>query len=233
MHSSSYPPRFAQRPKHSNQTPTVCLLVLTLCAGLAIANPLGLTDKMLDAVAKEYGRRARSRVLSWQHLVDSSLGLEEQQKLVRVNDFFNQVRFINDEKHWQKFDYWATPIELLATDGGDCEDFAIAKYITLRALKVPDDKLRITYVKALTLNQAHMVLTYYDTPASMPRILDNLDPVIKPADQRSDLEPVYSFNGEGLWLAKTGGDGQKMGSSSDLNMWRDLVARLQKERTSS
>jgi predicted transglutaminase-like cysteine proteinase len=207
--------------------------VLTLCAGLAIANPLGITDKVLDVVAKEYGRRARSRLLSWQHLVDSSTGLGEQQKLVLVNDFFNQVRFVSDEEHWQKIDYWATPIELLSTDGGDCEDFAIAKYITLRALKVPDDKLRITYVKALLLDQAHMVLTYYDTPDSIPRVLDNLDPVIKPADKRSDLEPVYSFNGEGLWLAKMRGEGQKMGSSSDLNMWRDLVARLERERTSS
>lgn len=233
MQSFAYPPKLVRRPNHSYQTPTVCLLVLTLCAGLAIANPLGLTEKVLDAVAKEYGRRARGRLVSWQHLVDSSAGLGEQQKLVRVNDFFNQVRFINDEKHWQKIDYWATPIELLATDGGDCEDFAIAKYITLRALKIPDDKLRITYVKALTLNQAHMVLTYYDAPGSMPTVLDNLDPVIKPADQRSDLEPVYSFNGEGLWLAKMRGEGQKMGSSSDLNMWRDLVARLERERTSS
>ena len=207
--------------------------MLTLSAGLAIANPLGITDKVLDAVAKEYGRRARSRLLSWQHMVDSSISLDEQQKLVRVNDFFNQVRFISDEKHWKKLDYWATPIELLATDGGDCEDFAIAKYITLRALKVPDDKLRITYVKALVLDQAHMVLTYYGTPGSIPSVLDNLDPVIKPADQRLDLEPVYSFNGEGLWLAKMRGEGQKMGSSSDLNMWRDLVARLQRERTSS
>jgi len=233
MQSFAYPPKLVRRPNYSHQTPTVCLLILTLCAGLAVANPLGLTDKVLDAVAKEYGRRARSRLLSWQHLVDSSVSLGEQQKLVRVNDFFNQVRFVNDEEHWQKVDYWATPIELLATDGGDCEDFAIAKYITLRALKIPDNKLRITYVKALTLNQAHMVLTYYDAPGSIPRVLDNLDPVIKPADQRADLEPVYSFNGEGLWLAKMRGEGQKMGSSSDLNMWRDLVARLQRERTSS
>ena len=233
MHLSAYPPKIAPRPNHSHHTPVVCLLVLALCAGLAIANPLGITDKVLDAVAKEYGRRARSRLLSWQHLVDSSMALGEQQKLILVNDFFNQVRFINDLEHWQKIDYWATPIELLATDGGDCEDFAIAKYITLRALKVSEDKLRITYVKALSLDQAHMVLTYYDTPGSIPRILDNLDPVIKSADQRADLEPVYSFNGEGLWLAKMRGEGQKTAPASDLNMWRDLVARLQKERTPS
>lgn len=212
-------------------SPTAYLLALCLVVGVAVANPLGLTSKVLDAVAKEYGRRARARLLSWQHLVDSNRGQDEATKLRNVNDFFNRIRFVDDLTHWQKVDYWATPIELLATEGGDCEDFAIAKYITLRALQVPDAKLRITYVKALRLNQAHMVLTYYDTPSAMPSVLDNLDPVIKPADQRPDLEPVYNFNGDGLWMAKMRGEGQKMGKSSDLNMWRDLITRLQRERT--
>tara|TARA_R110002072_G_scaffold36524_2_gene107495 strand:+ start:37758 stop:38459 length:702 start_codon:yes stop_codon:yes gene_type:complete len=233
MHFSAYPPQFSRRKNRAKHTPVACLLIFMLGAGLTLANPLGLTDKILDAVAKEYGRRARSRLLSWQHMVSSSADLEEQQKLIQVNDFFNRIRFVADQNHWQKTDYWATPIEFLATDGGDCEDFAIAKYITLRALNVPDDKLRITYVKALTLNQAHMVLTYYDSPSAIPSVLDNLDPIIKTADKRTDLQPVYSFNGDGLWLAKMRGEGQKMGSSSDLNMWRDLVERLQKERTSS
>lgn len=233
MPLSAYLPQTRRRKRSTGQTPVVWLLVFMLSAGLTIANPLGLTDKILDAVAKEYGRRARSRLLSWQHLVSSSADLAEHQKLVRVNDFFNKITFVADQDHWQKLDYWATPIEFLATKGGDCEDFAIAKYITLRALKVPDDKLRITYVKALALNQAHMVLTYYDKPSAIPSVLDNLDPIIKPANERLDLQPVYSFNGDGLWLAKMRGEGKKMGSSSDLNMWRDLVARLQRERTSS
>lgn len=211
----------------------LCVTLLTLVAGIATANPLGISSKILDAVAEEYGRRARSRVLSWQHLVDSNKGEPEAQKLARVNDFFNKVRFVDDQVHWRKKDYWATPIELLATHGGDCEDFAIAKYITLRALDVSDQKLRITYVKALELNQAHMVLTYYETPGAMPKVLDNLIPEIKSADKRPDLEPVYSFNGEGLWLSDNSGEGKKLGTANDLNMWRDLVARLERQRSSS
>ena len=56
--------------------------------------------------------------------------------------------WISDDEHWGKRDYWATPIEMLATNGGDCEDFSIAKYLTLTQLRVPSDKLRITYVRA-------------------------------------------------------------------------------------
>jgi predicted transglutaminase-like cysteine proteinase len=220
------------RQGDAQQSLGFCLTVLLLLSAAAFANPLGITGQILDAVTAEYGRRARSRVLSWQHLVESAVGATEREKLVRVNDFFNQIQFVSDQVHWNKIDYWATPIELLATQGGDCEDFAIAKYITLRALEVPDSKLRITYVKAIELNEAHMVLTFYDTPGSMPEVLDNLDPEIKPANQRPDLQPVYSFNGNGLWLAKMRGEGQKLGSASDLNMWRDLVARLDRERNS-
>ena len=88
--------------------------------------------------------------------------------------------------------------------------------------------MRLTYVKALKLNQAHMVLTYFETPRSVPLVLDNLDTAIKPALQRKDLLPVYSFNGTGLWLAKAQGRGKKVGQSSRVNLWRDLNARMKK-----
>lgn len=226
-------PVFANyRPSGTRSTGiTLHLVLLGLFAAVATANPLGITTKVLDAVTAEYGRRARGRVVAWRHLVESSSNFTEQEKLQRVNDFFNQVSFVSDQAHWQKVDYWATPIELLATHGGDCEDFAIAKYITLRALEIPDEKLRITYVKALELNQAHMVLTFYETPGAIPQVLDNLIPEIKPADQRQDLQPVYSFNGAGLWLSQNGAE-QKLGSANELNMWRDLVQRLNNERNS-
>jgi predicted transglutaminase-like cysteine proteinase len=205
------------------------LVTMTL-GGLAVAGSLGITEEMLDMVATEYGRRARSRIVDWQRLVDENQTLSEAEKLKIANQFFNKNRFVNDLEHWHRDDYWATPIEFLATSGGDCEDFAIAKYITLRALDVPEEKLRITYVKALRLNQAHMVLTYYRQPRAIPLVLDNLDPEILPADKRTDLQPVYSFNAEGLWLAKMRNEGQKIGTANDINMWRDLLARLQRER---
>ena len=51
-----------------------------------------------------------------------------------ANDFFNALPWISDDEHWGKRDYWATPIEMLATNGGDCEDFSIGKYLTLTQL---------------------------------------------------------------------------------------------------
>ncbi|MBL4744663.1 MAG: transglutaminase-like cysteine peptidase [Cycloclasticus sp.] len=204
---------------------TLCLTCL-MTVLLATA-ALDFSAELLSNVKAKYGEQASERVLRWQALILSSQDLPEKEKLKQVNDFFNQqIEFVDDEYLWGVRDYWATPLEMLAKGAGDCEDYSIAKYFTLRELGVPDKKMRITYVKALELNQAHMVLTYFDTPRSVPVVLDNLIPTIKLASKRRDLLPVYSFNGSGLWLAKARGTGKKIGGSSKLNKWGGLKDRM-------
>lgn len=171
----------------------------------------------------------RPRIEAWQRLLDDAASLSEREQLQAVNRFFNaQLRFTDDISLWHEVDYWATPVEALLKGAGDCEDFAIAKYISLRHLGVPAEKLRITYVKALRLNQAHMVLTYYSRPEAVPLVLDNLIGSILPATQRTDLQPVYAFNGEGLWLANAGG-GKQVGDSKRLSRWQDLLKKMKAE----
>jgi predicted transglutaminase-like cysteine proteinase len=152
-----------------------------------------------------------------------------QDKLKQVNQFFNaRMAFRDDIVVWKQQDYWATPIEFLRKGAGDCEDFALAKYFTLREMGVPANQLRITYVKALELNQAHMVVTWYPTPTAIPLVLDNLKTAILPATQRTDLLPVYAFNGEGLWLPQSGGN-KRVGDSKRLSRWQDLLTRMRAE----
>jgi len=185
-----------------------------------------LDDEILDEAEKRYGSRARERLLSWQQLIRDDDSGDDLIKLEKVNLFFNTVHFVSDPIHWNKRDYWATPIEFLASDGGDCEDFSLAKYFTLKMLGVPEKKMNLTYVKAGRLQQAHMVLTYYTTPESEPLVLDNLVDRIMVASDREDLLPVYSFNGKGLWIAKERGRGKMVGSSGRLSLWNDLLRRL-------
>ncbi|MGB2065030.1 MAG: transglutaminase-like cysteine peptidase, partial [Marinomonas gallaica] len=92
-------------------------------------------------IGAQYGPRAELRIMAWRRTVEESQGLSVGQKLQNVNIFFNMLQFVSDQQHWGKNDYWATPIEFLATGGGDCEDFTIAKYFALRELGVPDEKL--------------------------------------------------------------------------------------------
>lgn len=171
---------------------------------------------------------AEQRVASWRQLIDQGRGWSDQRQLEAANDFINQNQFVDDIIHWGKEDYWATPLQTIVTEGGDCEDFAVAKYFTLTEMGMAADKLRLTYVKALTLNQAHMVVSYYPAQDATPLVLDNLDPVIQPATQRNDLLPVYSFNAEGLWLNKQQ-NAEYVDDSSRLSLWQQLLRSMDAE----
>jgi predicted transglutaminase-like cysteine proteinase len=182
--------------------------------------------KIITALNNYYGERAAKRGRAWFDMMLASYHLTAPEKIKNVNDFFNQLNFIDDIKLWGDKNYWATPIEFIGVNGGDCEDFAIAKYFTLLELGIADQKMRIMMVKALTLNQYHMVVSYYEAPSSVPLILDNIDFRIKPASQRNDLVPIYSFNGKQLWLNKEKGQGELAGSSARLKQWTNLNYRL-------
>lgn len=171
----------------------------------------------------------RERVQAWRALIEKGSQWSDVQKLTSVNEFVNQVEFIDDIFHWRKKDYWATPLQTVVTKGGDCEDLAIAKYFTLSAMGVDENKMRLTYVKALDINKAHMVVSYYEGPNSEPLVLDNLNENILPASQRTDLLPVYSFNGAGLWLVKRGQSDQYAGTSERLSLWQGLLSNLDVE----
>ncbi|MFZ5841527.1 MAG: transglutaminase-like cysteine peptidase [Pseudomonadota bacterium] len=187
-----------------------------------------LAPQLLERMQAQFGAGARTRLLDWQQLLTKP-NTDVRSTLTAVNLFFNRIEFIPDSEHWAQHDYWATPVELLASNGGDCEDFSIAKYMTLIALGIPESQLRITYVKAVELNQAHMVLTWYEKPDAEPLVLDNLINEIKPASQRPDLIPVYSFNGADLWLAKERGSGQLIGRSERISPWRELLSRMARD----
>lgn len=181
-----------------------------------------------DQSQKLYGAsdEALQRLAAWEYLLQSLTDESELEQLRAVNHFFNmRLRFRDDQELWLVKDYWATPVESLFKGAADCEDFAIAKYFSLRQLGVPSEKLRITYVKATQLNQAHMVLTFYEEPTSMPLVLDNLIDAILPASQRTDLVPVYAFNAEGLWMP----GGRSVGDSKGLSRWQDLLRKMRAE----
>jgi predicted transglutaminase-like cysteine proteinase len=184
---------------------------------------------MVAWAKKNFGDQAGDRVAAWYQLMQDVGDLNEIEKLQLVNNFFNQIPYQSDSDLWGKEDYWATPLELLVHQGGDCEDYSIAKYFTLKEMGVAEDKLRIVYVKSIKLNQSHMVLTYYPEPAAVPQVLDNLNPQVLSATNRLDLTPVYSFNGNGLWIAKSLGRGKKVGSSSRLSLWEELKIRMEQE----
>jgi hypothetical protein len=118
----------------------------------------------------------------------------------------------------------------LARRKGYCEDFSISKYITLMLSGMPEEKLRITYVKAritengVARNQAHMALTYYPQPMSEPLISDNIARDIVRGSRRWDLTPVFGVI--------TVGHGTKPSNekpTNRLSRWGDALAKMKQE----
>ena len=213
-------------------------LGLGLGMALAATRELGysrsVTAGLVERYAARFGPPGRARISGWQEFVRSIPAEQrrsgnERELLRSVNTFFNRLPFLTDLAHWKMEDYWATPAESVASNGADCEDFSIAKYFALKELGVPIQRLRITYVKAVSLNQAHMVLAYYPEPNAEPLILDNLEDWVRPASERDDLIPVYSFNDEDLLIARQGQRSASAGSSSQIRRWRALLDKLEQE----
>lgn len=207
---------------------------LGLVGALAVAS--FAPDVLREQLIARYGP-ARSALLDdWLQLVQTTSALGEEERLRRVNDFINRnIGFEDDNIVWQQSDYWATPLETIGQGRGDCEDFAIIKYVSLRMAGVAERKLRLIYVKARLRNasgpiqQAHMVLAYYATPNAEPLVLDNLDATIRPASARADLQPVFSFNSEGIFAGVAGGSKASAGGIGRLSRWENALRRILNE----
>lgn len=182
---------------------------------------------LLPSISDFDNPQHKEKIQDWLNFIKNGQNLTLNEKLTRTNQYFNdKIVFTSDLEHYGQDDYWATPSETLISGVGDCEDFSIAKYITLIAIGIPESQLRMMYVKALTLNQAHMVVIFNHSDKSEPLVLDNLNSEILPASQRTDLKPVYSFNSQGLWLTKQQGVGKQVNQRKGHTPWVNLLKRI-------
>jgi predicted transglutaminase-like cysteine proteinase len=109
----------------------------------------------------------------------------------------NAKRYVSDSDNYGQTDYWATPIEFFQR-GGDCEDYAIAKYTALRMLGVPENRLRIAIVQDMQKNIPHAVLIVYTDQGAM--VLDNQIKSTISADNVRHYKPIFSINQDAWWL---------------------------------
>ncbi len=132
----------------------------------------------------------------WRNFLITLKEKDTRTKLDEINRYMNQAEYILDIVNWGISDYWATPYQFLVNDG-DCEDFAIAKYISLRMLGIPEQDMRVVILQDLNLNAIHAVLAVYID--GTPFVLDNQVKQVIPADKILHYNPVYSINAESWW----------------------------------
>ncbi len=124
-------------------------------------------------------------------------GLPMNKVVSGVNEIVNRIPYINDSDIYGKSDYWASPIEFIQ-NGGDCEDFAITKYVALRALGIPEERMRILVLQDLQKNVPHAVLVVYTDNG--PVLLDNQIKTVTHVDRVSHYKPIFSINRDSWWL---------------------------------
>lgn len=133
----------------------------------------------------------------WKRDLMAYQGMPLRQMAESVNALVNRTEYIEDTNNYGQSDYWATPIEFF-TRGGDCEDFAIAKYVSLRALGVPENRMRIAIVQDMKKNIPHAVLIVYTDDGAM--VLDNQNKRALDTSSITHYKPIFSINRTAWWL---------------------------------
>ena len=137
-----------------------------------------------------YGDRALIRVDALLSLMHELQDAEELVKLEKVNKFFNQLLYVSDSRTWNRKEYWASRLEFLGKGQGDCEDYAVAKYLTLKQLGV--EEVFLTYAIMTPSEERHLLVIYKGELGYS--YLDNYNQEIKAVHERIDFVPVYAFN---------------------------------------
>ena len=139
----------------------------------------------------------RCHLAEWKQFIESIRDRDRMTQLREVNRFMNRVRYIVDPRNYGVPDYWATPKQFFSRRG-DCEDYAIAKFMTLRALGLGNEEMRVVVLQDLNLGVAHAILVVYVDDGVM--VLDNQINQVLPSTAIRHYRPIYSVNENHWWL---------------------------------
>ncbi len=146
----------------------------------------------------EAGERSACRLTKWQAFLSEISSATLSDQLYRVNRYINHVRYRTDERNWNRADFWAVPEQFFAR-GGDCEDYAIAKYVSLRSLGIPAERLRVVVVYDRKIREDHAILVI--TAPDGIKVLDsNRKRVIDWEESSKRYSPYYSLNEQAVWI---------------------------------
>ena len=162
---------------------------------------MGLFKKWSGAMAKAVAEQADTKAFAekfkdWVVFLEPLRDKDAMVQLKAVNAFMNKSKYIQDNKNWGVKDYWASPGEFL-DNFGDCEDYAIAKYMALKFLGFDVTKMRIVVIQDLNLKIGHAILAVYIDNRIL--ILDNQIKIVADSRKIRHYKPIYSINEQAWW----------------------------------
>jgi predicted transglutaminase-like cysteine proteinase len=162
----------------------------------------GAMKRFLNEKQKNDGKckptaRKKCYYQTWANMIDDLRDKGPWKQILGVNKFMNRAPYVVDKMNWGVKDYWSTPGQFFAKYG-DCEDYAIVKFLSLRALGIPSKSMRIVVVQDLNLKIAHAVLAIYVKGKVL--VLDNQIKKVVESKTIRHYRPIFSLNEEGWWL---------------------------------
>lgn len=157
--------------------------------------------RILTAVLQQAPNGQDQHIQAWQQLISTFKNAPAIEQIRAVHQFFNQVTYVSDAA-----DAWKTPSQFLV-EGGDCEDYAIAKFVTLRQMGFHQDRVRILFVKNTLSGIDHAVTVVYLDGQAL--VLDNNHAPVVRTEAVAHYNPLCSFDERRLWLHWVPGGGNK------------------------
>lgn len=140
---------------------------------------------------------ARCHLERWWEFLGSLRGKTPREQLSAVNAFVNEQKYVGDKTNYGQEDYWAMPAQLMA-NGGDCEDYAIMKFLSLRNLGWSTEDMRLVVVQDTRQRTQHAVLAVQAEHDVL--ILDNQSRYIESQANVPHYAPVVSMSDDRWWL---------------------------------
>jgi predicted transglutaminase-like cysteine proteinase len=167
--------------------------------------PIPKWPKLLERYRAEERKDQRCRASGrnrcpydeWKRTIERLRNKNKAAQVREINEFANNWDYITDPVNWGQEDYWATPGEFFRK-AGDCEDYAIVKFMSLRALGFSNDELRLAVVDDLNLDVPHSVTLVELYGRVM--LLDNQIKRVVPAKTVRHYKPVFAANEDAWWL---------------------------------
>ena len=160
----------------------------------------GTYRELIDAASCPSNSWTECPVAEWKTLLSRLDGKDRKSQLRAVNRYVNRARYVSDQRNYGVADLWATAGQLFRR-GGDCEDYVVAKYVSLRTLGVPVDSLRMAVVYDRVRRVGHAVLLVDIGPETL--VLDNQSPYALPVDRVTRYQAIYSINEQSWWIHQT------------------------------
>ncbi len=132
----------------------------------------------------------------WRAKIQELADTDKNTKIREINRFINKWRKVSDQENYNRDDHWATPLEFINL-GGDSEDFAIMKYVSLKELGIPPSKMRIVVTNDVLRGTTHSILSVHI--GKRKYVLDSQNDTVLQEQFVKYYVPFYSVNETTRW----------------------------------